>query len=119
MNRQEFESLVKEALDSLPEEFIAKFNNLDVVVEEWPSSEQLRSARVKPPHTLFGLYQGVPQTKRRGGFQLPDKISIFAGPIISVSRTHTQVKQKVSDVVRHEIAHHFGMDEHSIQKRGY
>ena len=98
---------------------LSTFWNMDVIVEEWPTAQQLQSVGVKSPHTLFGLYQGVPQIKRRGGFQFPDKISILAGPIISVSKTHEDVRQKVSDVVRHEIAHHFGMDEEGIRKRGY
>ena len=60
-------------------------DNVEVVVEEWPSSDQLHSVGLHNRFSLLGLYQGVPQPKRRGGFQLPDKISIFAGPILAQS----------------------------------
>lgn len=119
MDKPTFESLVAQTLDSLPQEFIDKLDNVDVVVEIWPSPSQLQSVGLNHPQTLFGLYQGVPQTKRRGGFQYPDKITIFAGPMLSRTQDPQQLQQMVEKTVKHEIAHHFGMDEHSIRKRGY
>jgi predicted Zn-dependent protease with MMP-like domain len=79
-----FEQLVAEALDSLPEPFASHLENVDVVVEDEPSSEDLGASDLPPGNTLFGLYQGIPQTERGPGytFVMPDKITIFRGPIL-------------------------------------
>lgn len=119
MTRKQFEKLVNDAIEGLPEEFQSKLDNVDFVVEEWPSREHIRMAKINPRSLLFGLYQGTPKTRRTAGSIFPDKITIFAGPILRVSRTPEQVKAQVTRTVKHEIAHHFGMDEHSIRRRGH
>ncbi len=117
MDRETFESLVGEALDSLPEEFAKQLDNVEVVVEPWPTMEDLRSVRAHPGTTLLGLYRGIAKTKRTNyGLVLPDKISIFAGPILrmtggDVDATRAQVRK----TVLHEIGHHFGMSEEEIR----
>lgn len=119
MKREEFEQLVSDAIDELPKEFLDKLDNVAITVEDWPTFEQLRKLKIGPRGLLFGLYQGTPKTKRSGNVIFPDKITIFAGPILMVSRSPETLKKKVIQVVRHEIAHHFGMDEHSIRKTGH
>lgn len=66
---------------------------------------------------MLGLYQGVPQTRRgRGyGLVLPDKISIFQRAIEAQCRTGYEIEAKVGEVVRHEIAHHFGLDDETLR----
>lgn len=119
MTRDEFEQLIAEAMEELPAEFKSKLNNVSVVLEEWPTPHQLRDANIRPGGLLFGLYHGTPQTKRTSGTIYPDKISIFAGPILLVCKTPEDVKRKVRQVVRHEIAHHFGLNEEEIRKTGH
>ncbi len=117
MDRETFEKLVKEALNQLPGEFQEKLENVAVVVEDWPTEEQLASVGIRPPGTLFGLYHGVPKTKRGSYYSaLPDKISIFAGPILATGTNPEAVKERVKQVVRHEIAHHFGFSEEKVRK---
>lgn len=117
MNRETFEKLVQEALNELPEIFQEKLENVAVVVEEWPTPEQLVSVGIKPPRTLFGLYHGVPKVKRGSFYSaLPDKITIFAGPILATSQTAEAAKARVKQVVQHEIAHHFGLSEEKVRK---
>jgi predicted Zn-dependent protease with MMP-like domain len=118
MDRQEFEGLVGRAIESLPPEFQGKLDNVDVVVEEWPTGAQLRQARTRSRWQLLGLYQGVPQTRRgRGyGLVLPDKISIFQKAIEAQCRSGYEVETKIGEVVRHEIAHHFGLDDETLRK---
>ena len=118
MNLEEFEALVARALESLPQEFAKKPDNVDVVVEAWPSAKQLRQTRVGSGMTLYGLYQGVPRTKRGQYFGvLPDKITIFAGPILQSFGSDVEaVKDQVRRTVIHEIAHHFGMSEEDIRR---
>jgi predicted Zn-dependent protease with MMP-like domain len=118
MDREEFESLVGRAIESLPLEFQRKLENVDIVVEEWPTGAQLRQAKTRSPGQLLGLYQGVPQTRRgRGyGLVLPDKISIFQRAIEAQCRSDYEIEARVGEVVRHEIAHHFGLDDETLRK---
>lgn len=116
MTREEFEKIVSEALDGLPAEFSKRLDNVDVVVEEWPSTEDLHSVSAQPGTTLFGLYRGVAQTKRlQYQAVLPDKIVIFAGPIIAYCGENPEgIKTQVRKTVLHEIGHHFGMSEQDL-----
>ena len=118
MDRQEFEGLVGRAIESLPPEFQGKLENVDIVIEEWPTGAQLRQAKTRSPRQLLGLYQGVPQTRRgRGyGLVLPDKISIFQRAIEAQCRSGYEIEAKVGEVVRHEIAHHFGVDDETLRE---
>lgn len=117
MTQEEFEKLVQESLSELPEEFQEKLENVAVVVEEWPTQEQLASLGIRPPTTLFGLYHGVPKNKRGSYYSaLPDKITVFAGPILSVSPSPEAAKARVKQVVQHEIAHHFGFSEEKVRE---
>jgi predicted Zn-dependent protease with MMP-like domain len=118
MEREEFDRLVWRAMESLPLEFQRKLENVDIVVEDWPTAVQLRQARTRSPGQLLGLYEGVPQTRRgRGyGLVLPDKISIFQKPIEAQCRFGYEVEAKIGEVVRHEIAHHFGLDDETLRR---
>jgi predicted Zn-dependent protease with MMP-like domain len=118
METEEFEGLVGRAIESLPPEFQGKLENVDIVVEEWPTAVQLRQAKIRRPSELLGLYQGVPQTRRgRGyGLVLPDKISIFQRPIEAQCRVGYEIEAKIREVVRHEIAHHFGLNDETLRK---
>ena len=118
MEREKFEILVGRAIESLPEEFQRRLENVDVVVEEWPTAAQMKRAGTKSPGRLLGLYQGVPRTRRgRGyGLVLPDKISIFQRPIEAHCRFDHEIEARVGEVVRHEIAHHLGLDDETLRK---
>lgn len=117
MTRQQFEELVKKALEDLPKAFTEKLENVAIVVEDYPSDEQLARLRLSPHTTLFGLYQGVAKTKRGSGYTMvpPDKITIFQGPIEDFCHTYDEIKRQVRKTVLHEIAHHFGMQEEEVR----
>jgi len=117
MDREKFETLVVEAIDNLPVEFRNKLENVDVVVEDWPTSVQLKKVKLSHRSQLLGLYQGVPQTKRGRGYGLvpPDKISIFRKPIEGQCHSNEEIGVKITEVVCHEIAHHFGIDEKTLR----
>jgi predicted Zn-dependent protease with MMP-like domain len=120
MNRHAFEHLVAEALDDLPASIQEKLDNVDVVIEDWPDRDTLRKAGLRHPAQVLGFYHGVPQTKRthRYGLVMPDKISIYQKPIEMRCRTVEQVRATVRHVVRHEIAHHFGLDDDRLRDLG-
>ena len=120
MDHRAFERLVAEALNGLPETFREKLDNVQVVVEDWPDQETMRLARVRHPAELLGFYHGVPQTKRTHnyGLVLPDKISIYQHPIELHCHTTEQVLTTIHGVLRHEIAHHFGINDKRLREIG-
>jgi predicted Zn-dependent protease with MMP-like domain len=120
VNRQEFEELVLEALDGLPPDIARMLDNVEVTVTGWPSAAALRRAGVRPGQTLFGLYEGVPQTQRTShyGLVLPDKITIFQGPIVRIRRTPEGIREQVRRTVIHELAHHFGISDERLRELG-
>ncbi|HYN88306.1 MAG TPA: metallopeptidase family protein [Ardenticatenaceae bacterium] len=120
MDPVEFEALVVEALESLPEEIARYLNNVDVVVEQAPTSAQMRRVGLRPSHTLFGLYEGIPLTRRTTnyGLVLPDRITIFQQPIEQACRTEPQIRAQVRRTVIHELAHHFGISDDRLRQLG-
>ena len=117
MQKGRFEALVIRALDALPAEFRTRLVNVDVIVEDWPTPKQVREARLRNRMQLLGLYEGIPQTKRGSGYNLvlPDKITIFQKPIEGVCRNDREIEAEVQKVVRHEIAHHFGISDDALR----
>ncbi len=118
MDRERFQELVVRAVTELPEEFLSQLNNLDVVVEGYPTIGQRRKAGLGSGYTLLGLYEGVPQTRRgeHYGLVLPDKITIFQGPIEARCRSDGEIEAEIRRVVRHEIAHHFGISDARLRQ---
>ncbi len=121
VSRDEFEQLVADALATLPPEILNRMDNVAITVQEWPSRSQLDSSRVPPGSTLFGLYQGVPLTRRSSHYGLvpPDRITIFRGPLTRYFGSPEAIAEQVRKTVVHEIAHHFGMGEAQIASLGY
>ncbi|MDO8567256.1 MAG: metallopeptidase family protein [Dehalococcoidales bacterium] len=118
MDKQKFEELVAAVVENLPEEFAANLDNIDVVVEDEPTPAQLRNARLRRTHTLLGLYEGIPLTGRSSNYGLvpPDKITIFQKPIEEACKGEHEIMAEISKVVKHEIAHHFGIDDARLRQ---
>ncbi len=113
MDRERFQRLVAKAVNSLPEEFRTKLANIDVVVEDRPTKGQLTEVGLRRSQTLLGLYEGVPLTKRGSHYGLvpPDKITIFQKPIETECKHNAEIIAEIQRIVRHEIAHHFGIGD--------
>ncbi|NQT31186.1 MAG: metallopeptidase family protein [Deltaproteobacteria bacterium] len=121
MDRDSFERLVAQAVDDLPEEFLNRLENIDIVVEDHPTPDQMLHLGLERGETLLGLYEGVPQTERGGHYGLvpPDKITIFQRSIEAKCRYGGNISAEVQRVVKHEIAHHFGISDarlHQLEK---
>lgn len=116
MDRKRFEGLVAAAVAGLPEQFRDLLENVDVVVEDFPSRAQNRKAA--RGGTLLGLYEGVPLIVRGSGYNMvvPDKITIFQNALESAFASDTKIEREVRKVVLHEIAHHFGLDDHRLEQ---
>lgn len=121
MNKEtlDFYELVERALEGLPPELSELLDNVAIVVDEWPDySTPLVSD--DPHDTLYGLYEGVPLTERGAGYHgiLPDKITIFRGPLERDFR-RVELEEQIRITVVHEIAHHFGIDEARLEELGW
>ena len=115
----DFYKLVERALEGLPPELSSLLDNVAIVVEDWPDySTPLVSGG--PEETLYGLYEGVPLTERGAGYFgfLPDKITIFRGPLERDFATQ-ELEEQVRITVVHEIAHYFGFDEERLEELGW
>jgi len=104
---------VAKAVADLPDEFQERLDNIDIVVQDEPTSGQLASTGLKRSETLLGLYEGVPLTRRSRSYGMvpPDKITIFQKPIEARYHSETQIQREIQRVVKHEIAHHFGISD--------
>ena len=118
LTRKEFEEAVVSALKKLPKFIKEKMENVDVVVEDRASRDLLSEMGLRSPSELLGLYQGVP-LDRRGfyyGNVLPDKITLFQIPIESICKTKEEVKERIREVVIHEVGHYFGLNDERLRQ---
>ncbi|MCJ7790451.1 MAG: metallopeptidase family protein [Candidatus Atribacteria bacterium] len=115
---KEFEELISEAVNDLPENFKEKMENIAIAIEDLPSQELLIEMKIKSPYGLLGLYRGVPYPRRGIWYRnvLPDKIIIFKKPIEVRCRNREDIKESVRRVVIHEIGHYFGLNEADLRK---
>lgn len=120
MSDREFERLVREALEMIPKEFRSHMDNVQIVIEEDLTDEMRADLGIPEDETLFGLYDGVPLTERTfEDTSLPDRITIFRGPLLDEFTKPTELRREVARTVIHEIAHHFGIDEDRLAELGW
>lgn len=124
MDRRRFEELVGEALDALPQEFRDHMENVEVVVEEWPSAEDLEEVGLGPAEReeLLGLYVGVPLTERDTHYYgvLPDRIALYRRSILSWTGEDAEaIREEVRRTVIHEIAHYYGISDERLDEMGW
>ncbi|MBA2393185.1 MAG: metallopeptidase family protein [Ktedonobacteraceae bacterium] len=111
-NLSVFEQLVRETLDSIPEEFQKQMGNIIIMVEDEPSPDVLVSSHVEKGSLLLGLYSGVPLTALGSNQQMfPERITIYQHNIEKICHNDpVLIKERVRQTVLHEVAHHFGID---------
>jgi predicted Zn-dependent protease with MMP-like domain len=112
---EEFESVVEEALATLPPQFAELVQNVLVVVEDEPGAEDLDLLE-EPDGELLGIYRGVALPRRTHDMlpMLPDQIAIFRGPISRVTRTRRQAIEQIRETVIHELGHYFGLGDEDM-----
>jgi predicted Zn-dependent protease with MMP-like domain len=115
---EEFEKIINESMDELPQEYIRNMKNVAVTIADEPTAEQRQKQQLRDFQTLFGLYEGIPLTKRGAGYNLvlPDKITLFKGPLSRASQDLAMLKKQTKHTLWHEIAHHFGLDHDRIHE---
>jgi predicted Zn-dependent protease with MMP-like domain len=112
MSRERFEELVGEALDEVPMELLNVMSNVVILVEDAPPDGR---------DDVLGLYEGHALTERGWNYAgvLPDRITIYRLPTLNACDTETDVIDEVAITVVHEIAHHFGIDDHRLHELGW
>lgn len=123
MDIDEFADLVAEALESLPAEFLERLENIQIDVEEWPTSADLEEAGLPPDDRtgLLGLYHGVMLTERTSSYvALPDRITLYMRPIeLLAGPDEESIRRQVRATVIHEIGHYFGLEEEDLDELGW
>lgn len=117
----EFETLIGQALDELPEKYVSRLlQQVAVTWDDEPSPEQREELKLRHNQSLFGLYEGVPLTQRYNAGEriLPDKITIFKHPMLEYCHDMAELKEQIKKTVWHEMAHFFGLDHPRIHELG-
>ena len=116
---EDFEIMVQRGIDELPGEFAPHIQNVAITWADMPDVWQAMKAGLRRGMLLFGLYEGIPRTRRGNNYSmvLPDKITIFKRPLEFVSNSESELSEKVKRTVWHEVAHHFGLSDAEIHRR--
>ena len=117
MDHKEFEQLVMKAIERLPQFFKDKLENVDIIIEDEPDFFAVRKMGLGAKGRLLGLYQGVPLKNRTHyyGMVLPDKITLFRSNIERSCNSAEDIRDRISHVIKHEIAHHFGISDRRLR----
>jgi len=122
MNQSEFEKLVAEGYDRLPQWVRDKIKNVALLIEDDPSAEVREREELDDDETLLGYYHGIPLAARGEGYgigaTMPDTITLYRLPILDAAEEDgMDVRDVIADTIWHEFAHHFGMNEAEVRTR--
>lgn len=119
MTFEEFEKIIEETIENLPDEIKQKLDNVVFIVQDYPDAEELKKTKTSK-HNLLGLYTGIPLSKRGASYGMypttPDRIFIFKANIERICKTESELRKKIKEVVLHEIGHYLGMSEAEVRR---
>lgn len=115
-----FHRMVQRVVDTLPPNVQDLLDDVAIVVQDEPDAAQRADLNREHEVELFGLYQGIPRTDRSSGHSmtLPDRITIFAGPLQRACDTREELEEEIRITVLHELGHHLGFDEYGLDELG-
>ena len=117
VDEEHFQELIDTALGELPGEHVKNIQNVAILYEDFPTEEQREQLELRHDQTLLGLYEGVPLPARQGTTRLlPDKITLFRGPLCYQANTLPELKEQIKHTLWHEIAHYYGLDHDKISQ---
>ncbi|MCL2652515.1 MAG: metallopeptidase family protein [Propionibacteriaceae bacterium] len=107
-----FDRAVNEAIDQVPEQFLALLDNVVILVEDDPPEDD---------PDMLGVYDGVPLTERGDnyGFVAPDRIILYRNPLKDMCETTDELVDEIAVTVVHEIGHFFGIDDDELDEMGW
>jgi predicted Zn-dependent protease with MMP-like domain len=110
----DFDAVIDDVLDRLPDPFLLQLGSVAIVVEDEPTPDQLASVHAGG---LFGLYQGVPRTRfGADNAPVPSKITLFRGPLTRFNPGRERLTRAIEETLLHEIAHHLGIDDERLRE---
>jgi predicted Zn-dependent protease with MMP-like domain len=115
---EDFETVVDDAIDSIPTDLAAAMNNVAIFIED----EYVPGPGEDPETELLGIYDGTPLTERDSWWDagsLPDRIVIFRGPLMRMCSSREELVREIRITVIHEVAHHFGIDDARLHELGW
>lgn len=119
VSREHFETIVENALETLPEEYKRYFTNITIIIEDYPSSEDAIRLETKKD-LLLGMFSGVPYTSKGGFFEipypLPDKIILFQKNIENICSSEKELIEQTMATLIHEVGHYFGLSEEDLRE---
>jgi len=114
---EQFDQLITDAMNELPQQYITGLDNVVIVQADEPTPEQVIKMKLDNQHVLLGLYEGVPLTERRNSMtMLPDKITLFKHSILRVVNNEPELREQIKRTLWHEIAHYYGLNHSHIDK---
>jgi predicted Zn-dependent protease with MMP-like domain len=121
ISEDEFQQIMEQAMESIPENFKSRMDNIAFLVEPYPSPSDLARLGMNDGRYLLGLYSGTPYTHRNTWYAgtVPDRIILFQKNIEAICNSRKEIENKIREVVVHEIAHYFGMTDKEIREAGY
>jgi predicted Zn-dependent protease with MMP-like domain len=118
VSEERFEDMVADALETIPEELAEQLENIAIIVQDWPTEQQLDGRH----GTLLGLYEGIDITRRSPlGYAgvMPDRITIFRGPLCELAHDEVDLERQVRVTVLHEVGHYFGLSDDRLHELGW
>jgi predicted Zn-dependent protease with MMP-like domain len=114
----QFDQIISQAMDELPERYITGLKNVLVTYENDPTPTQREKLKLNCHQSLYGLYEGIPLTKRGAGYNmvLPDRITLFKNPLLQTAPDLDAFKAQVKHTLWHEIAHYYGLGHDRIHE---
>jgi predicted Zn-dependent protease with MMP-like domain len=118
IDREQFEAIVTDAVRALPDEFRDRLANLEFAVEDWARPDDYERTSSPAGSTILGVYRGIPLPKRGAGYNmtLPDRIVIFQQPLQRLAVDADDLADRIQHVVKHEIAHYFGISDDRLRE---
>lgn len=119
-DRAVFQAVIEHTLRGVPAQLRRAVDNLEILLAEWPTPEQLESVGLDEDDLLFGLYEGTPLPERANDVPvLPDIITLFWGSLLEACETEEELREEIRKTILHELAHYFGFDEDQLDELGY
>ncbi len=111
LSAEEFEQIVEEELDALPDEIVDGLENVAFVVEDAAEGGE----------DLLGRYDGVdlPHRGQYGFGELPDRIVVFRLPHLASADTIEELRDELHTTLVHEIGHYYGLDDERLHDLGW
>jgi len=119
---EQFDTLITQAMNELPQEYIVNMHNVAIVMQDEPDEHQQEKLKLRGDQLLLGLFEGVPRVHQTGNEAalLPSKITLFKHALLAVTHNDTSLFEQIKRTLWHEIAHYYGLSHdhmHALQQK--